>query len=171
MSFLTQKLNEARTEYMSHVRPEIAALAARGQVSQNEWDRPMNGYERELLLPKLVDSVLLNVARYYLSQCAIEHAPPNRPHSTYDNALLGVILPELLGRFAERLKIPSGVVAVLSHGDDGTRVQVYPRTELRVPHEPSEERRRELMEWGLTPYDLTDDGLKRIHNLPVGYVT
>lgn len=57
----------------------------------------MNSYAQDDLPPKLTDEALIQTAEYYLSQCS----RPIFPCSTYNDALIHKILPELLIRFKE----------------------------------------------------------------------
>lgn len=56
----------------------------------------MNSYARNEIYPKLTDETLLEQAEYYISQC-------NKPYriSTYNDAVIHLILPEMMKRFKE----------------------------------------------------------------------
>ena len=56
----------------------------------------MNSYARNDIYPKLTDETLLETANYYISQCS-------KPYtiSTYNDAAIHLILPELIKRFKE----------------------------------------------------------------------
>lgn len=56
----------------------------------------MNSYARNDIYPKLTDETLLEQAQYYISQCS----EPYRI-STYNDAIIHLILPELMKRFKE----------------------------------------------------------------------
>lgn len=56
----------------------------------------MNSYARNDIYPKLTDETLLEQAEYYISQC---HKPYKL--STYNDAIIHLILPELMKRFKE----------------------------------------------------------------------
>lgn len=171
MSFFTKYYDEKVGEYMSHVRPEIAALAERGQVTWAEYDAPMNSYERELILPKLVDTAFLKALKYYVENCGRHERPRlSRPSRCYDDAVMNVMLPELIRRFEERVRIPSGVRAVLRSGKLNVQIRTERMHLLEVPRAPTNAERHELLVYGLTEYDLTDEGLERIFNLPIGFV-
>lgn len=80
----------------SHIRPEIQALADRGNVTLAEWrDLRMNSYEQELLIPKLTDEALIYTVDHMAKNCQIDQ---RRPFTTYDNAMIGLIVPELIRR-------------------------------------------------------------------------
>lgn len=97
---------EARqAEWDSHVRPEVRALGARGNVTLDEWEvlgaQGMNSFERETLYPALADEALAKVVEYCLSQCG-QTRRPYRPASTYDDAMITVFAPLLLERLRGR---------------------------------------------------------------------
>lgn len=78
------------------IRPEIKALAERGNVTLAEWDSlRMNSWERELLIPKLDNEALARLTEQMVSNCVIDY---RRPHITYDSAILGLAVPELVRR-------------------------------------------------------------------------
>ena len=56
----------------------------------------MNSYARNEIYPKLTNETLLEQAEYYISQC---HKPYRI--STYNDAAIHLILPELINRFKE----------------------------------------------------------------------
>lgn len=60
----------------------------------------MNSYARNEIYPKLTDKTLLEQAEYYISQC---HKPYRI--STYNDAIIHLILPELLKRLNENGEI------------------------------------------------------------------
>ena len=91
--FFAKKTQERLDE---HVRPEIQALAKRGNVTPAEVaELRINSWEWEHLTPAMNDEAF--VAR-------LEHAIKNsgwhkRPFSTYNEAVEGMYAPELLRRF------------------------------------------------------------------------
>lgn len=101
-TFMTEYAARQRAEWDSHVRPEIRALAERGNVTWDEWQvLRANSYERETLYLALTDDALIRLTEYCLSQCQFE-VRANRPAATYDDAVLGVLLPLVLQRLRER---------------------------------------------------------------------
>jgi hypothetical protein len=66
------------------------------------WDMKnemrMNSYAQDDLPSKLTDKALIETAKYYLSNCS----QPKFPCSTYDEALIHKILPELIKRLEEK---------------------------------------------------------------------
>ncbi|QQO41123.1 hypothetical protein 015DV002_169 [Bacillus phage 015DV002] len=57
----------------------------------------MNSYAQDKLPQKLTNEALINEAKQYKSHCG----KPSRPTTTYDEALIHVILPELIKRLEE----------------------------------------------------------------------
>ncbi|GIN22571.1 hypothetical protein [Siminovitchia fordii] len=57
----------------------------------------MNSYARDDLYPKLNNEALLEVTKLYLSNCS----RPQFPCSTYDEAMIHKIVPELIKRLEE----------------------------------------------------------------------
>lgn len=66
-------------------------------ISPDEYQTfRMNSYARNEIYPKLTNGTLLEQAEYYISQC---HKPSTI--STYNDAIIHLILPELLKRIKE----------------------------------------------------------------------
>lgn len=66
-------------------------------ISPDEYQAfRMNSYARNDIYPKLTNETLLEQAEYYISQC---HKPYTI--STYNDAIIHLILPELMKRFKE----------------------------------------------------------------------
>lgn len=66
-------------------------------ISPDEYQTfRMNSYARNDIYPKLADETLLEQAEYYISQC---HKPYRI--STYNDAAIHLILPEMMKRFKE----------------------------------------------------------------------
>lgn len=85
-----------------YIKPEIRDLAGRGNVSFEEWQTlRMNGWERELLYPKLTDDAMRRVTEHMLNNCV---PAGTRPFATYDKAMIGMVVPELLKRLARESK-------------------------------------------------------------------
>lgn len=63
-------------------------------------DMRMNSYANEIMPPKLDDEALIEKAEHYIAQCT----QSRYPCSTYDEALIHTILPELI----KRLKAETG---------------------------------------------------------------
>ena len=58
----------------------------------------MNSYGQDEMFGKYTDDVLIDKARYYISNCSA----PRYPCATYDEALIHKIVPELIKRLEER---------------------------------------------------------------------
>jgi hypothetical protein len=83
------------------IRPEIGALAERGDITLEEWNAlRINPWERELLIPKLDNAAFIHVTGQMVSSCVIDG---RRPYITYDSAILGLIVPELVRRLGGKL--------------------------------------------------------------------
>jgi hypothetical protein len=81
------------------IRQEIRDLIARGGVTLDEWKAlRMNSYEREALVPALGDKALCHHVESYLAQCGRTRSPP----STYEEAVVGLLAPELVKRLREK---------------------------------------------------------------------
>lgn len=61
-------------------------------------DMKMNSYGQEEMFGKYTDDVLIDKARYYISNCNT----PRYPCSTYDEALIHKVIPELIKRLEEK---------------------------------------------------------------------
>ncbi|MFJ3388869.1 hypothetical protein [Lysinibacillus sp. NPDC086135] len=65
-------------------------------VSNDEYSKlRMNSYARDKFIPKLDDNALIDTVGYYVSQCEQYRYPA----TTYSEAIIHVIVPELLQRF------------------------------------------------------------------------
>lgn len=81
------------------IRQEIRDLIARGGVTVNELKTlRMNSYEREALVPALGDEALCYHVESCLAQCGRTRSPP----STYEEAVVGLLAPELVKRLQEK---------------------------------------------------------------------
>lgn len=86
--------------YAVHIRPEIAALINRGNVTYAEYAvLRMNTYERNAMLPALDDRCLVNLTEGHLRQCS-----QNKRYvpTTYDEVVISLIVPELLKRLERK---------------------------------------------------------------------
>ena len=87
----------AQVERDEHVRPEIQALVARGNVTPDEIATlRCNSWEWEALVPAMNDDALFERMQHALKNCSRVH----RPAASYNESVVGVLAPELLGRFA-----------------------------------------------------------------------
>lgn len=78
------------------IRPEVRALAERGNVTLAEWQTFLgNSWEMEHLIPALDNEALAHVARHWAENCG---NLGGRPFVTYQEAVPGLIVPELLRR-------------------------------------------------------------------------
>ena len=90
--------------HAAFIGPEVYDLCKRNQtVTYEEYKRlRLNSYERCIVMYFLDDHALEEVTRYYVQNSShdLAHAfeSPNRTPSTYDQALVGDIIPTLLGR-------------------------------------------------------------------------
>jgi hypothetical protein len=81
------------------IRPHVKALAERGSVSLAEWQAFRgNSWEMELIIPKLTDEALAHCARHMVENCRLSGV---RPFRTYNEAVPGLIVPELLNRIGQ----------------------------------------------------------------------
>ena len=88
-----QKQKEAELR----IRPEIAALVARGNVTQAELNElRCNSWEWEALVPAMTDEVFVGSMWHALENC---FTPTTRPFVTYNKAVEGLYAPELLRRY------------------------------------------------------------------------
>lgn len=71
------------------VRPEVRALRERGDVTREEWEVPMNNFERQHLLPALRDEVFVEHFLYCCSQVGY-----GALEATYEWALSRELVPE-----------------------------------------------------------------------------
>jgi hypothetical protein len=79
-----------------NVRPEIQALIERGGVTPAEVkELRCNSWEWEALVPALTDDALAERVQYAADNCS----RGKRPFATYEEALAGLYVPELLRRF------------------------------------------------------------------------
>jgi hypothetical protein len=96
-----KKLSEQkRAEWLTHVRPEIQALANRGTpVTYAEWEQlRLNSWEQEELYPCLDDEAFAKVFAHIVNNCGRE-VDKRRPCLVYDDALRVIFIPEILKRF------------------------------------------------------------------------
>jgi hypothetical protein len=85
-----------------NIRPEVAALAARGNVTLAEWKEFRgNSWEFEALYCKLDDEAFAYAGEHALGNSWFERT---RPWKSYNELLMGQLAPELLRRFNERLE-------------------------------------------------------------------
>jgi len=74
------------------IREPVERLAKRGNITWDEWESMwLNTYERALLIPALTDDALIKHCERMLVHC-------DKTPSTYDGAVCGTIVPELLNR-------------------------------------------------------------------------
>jgi hypothetical protein len=91
--FFAKKAHEQLDE---HVRPEIQALAKRGNVTPAEVaELHINSWEWEHITPAMNDEALVARVEHALKNCG-QH---KRPFASYDEAVQGLYAPELLRRF------------------------------------------------------------------------
>jgi len=94
-----KKQEEYEKQYVIHNDKEIhvSEFEDKSITVQYLSEMRMNSYAREKIYPKFDNSALINDARYYMSQCGRY----NYPAATYNEALIHVIVPELINRIEE----------------------------------------------------------------------
>lgn len=97
--WLIKQQEEYEKQYVIHKDKEIhvSEFEDKSITPQQLSEMRMNSYAREKLHPKLNTDALINTARSYLSQCSRSRYPA----STYDEALVHLIVPELISRVEE----------------------------------------------------------------------
>ena len=79
-----------------HVKPEIQALAKRGEVTLAEVvELRCNSWEWEHLYPAMTDEAFEHTVSHALANCG----NVSSPCASYDEAVTGLLAPELLRRF------------------------------------------------------------------------
>jgi hypothetical protein len=80
-----------------HIRPEIAALIARGNITLTELNElRCNSWEWQAMVPAMNDEAFVDRMEYALKNC---FTPARRPFSTYNEAVEGLWAPELIRRY------------------------------------------------------------------------
>lgn len=77
----------------------VSELDNRSVTWEMKQQMSMNSYAQDDMPQKLTNEALIEVAEMYLSNCS----KPRFPCTTYDEALIHKILPELLVRLKEKL--------------------------------------------------------------------
>lgn len=84
------------TDAEDKIRPEVRALAERGDVTLDEWDSFRgNSWEFELIMPRLTDEALLHCGKTLVGNCVYDNS---RPYGSYNEAVMGFLAPELMKR-------------------------------------------------------------------------
>lgn len=100
---------------MDNVRPEIEALAKRGNITWAEYKNlRLNSYEQEVLYPAMTDHCLVTlIERRILPYCSYRR---RRPAVTYDDSLRMNFVPLLI----ERVKrwLGDSIITAETHGGD-----------------------------------------------------
>lgn len=92
-SWLAQKAQESLDE---HIRPEIQALAKRGNITPVEVaEIRCNSWEWEHLIPAMNDEAFVAYMENAIKNCGWH----KRPYGSYNEAVEGLYAPELLRRF------------------------------------------------------------------------
>jgi hypothetical protein len=95
--FLAKHAEERRQEHDSHIRPEIAALIARGNITLTELNElRCNSWEWQAMVPAMNDEAFVDRMEYALKNC---FTSARRPFSTYNEAVEGLWAPELIRRY------------------------------------------------------------------------
>lgn len=83
------------------IRPEVQALADRGNVTLDEWKAFRgNSWEMELIASHLTDEAYIYYAKHILANCYLDRT---RPFVSYNTAAIGLVAPELVRRLQRRL--------------------------------------------------------------------
>lgn len=98
-SWLIKQQEEYEKQYVIYQdeKIHIDEFEDKSITPQHLSDMRMNSYAREKLYPKLSTDALINTSKSYLSQCSRGRYPA----ITYDDALIHLIVPELLNRIEE----------------------------------------------------------------------
>ncbi|MBD1379078.1 hypothetical protein [Metabacillus arenae] len=78
----------------------ISELEDKTVTPEMQSQMRMNSYAQEDLPPKLTDEALLKMTKRFLGQCS----QPRFPCTTYNEALIHTIVPELVKRLEENFK-------------------------------------------------------------------
>lgn len=82
------------------IRPEVLALAERGNVTLAEWKEFRgNSWEQQLIIPKLDDEAFAFCAEYVVANCCYDRS---QPFQSYNDILPGLIVPEMVRRLRAR---------------------------------------------------------------------
>lgn len=85
-----------------HVRKEIQELAKRGNITLAELEEFRgNSWEHEHIVPVLDDEAFLKHAEHMLNNCRFDNS---RPYRSYNEAVMGMMMPELIKRFGVLLR-------------------------------------------------------------------
>lgn len=80
-------------------RIHISELEDKSVTPELKSKMRMNSYAQDDLPPKLTDEVLIETAKYFMSQCS----EPKYPCSTYNESIIHKILPEMIKRLEEKM--------------------------------------------------------------------
>ncbi|MCP1159319.1 hypothetical protein [Bacillus infantis] len=75
----------------------VSELEDRSVTSELLKEMKMNSYAQDDLPPKLTNEALLNKTKYYLTHCR----QPSLPCTTYDEAIIHKLVPELIKRLED----------------------------------------------------------------------
>lgn len=100
--YLKKKQEEYELKYikLGDKQIHISELEDRSVTPELKSKMRMNSWAQDDLPPKLNDEALVKTARSFMSQCLV---PSKFPCSTYEEALIHRILPELVKRLEEKL--------------------------------------------------------------------
>lgn len=79
----------------------VSSLEDRSVTPEMKATMRMNSYAQDDLPPKLTNETLIETAKFYLANCS----RAKYPCSTYDEAVIHILLPELLKRLEEHTKV------------------------------------------------------------------
>ena len=98
--------SQAQATLDEHVRPEIQALAKRGDITPAEVaEIRCNSWEWEHLIPAMNDEAFVAQMEHAVKNCSLH----KQPSSSYDEAVQGLYAPELLRRFKLATQINEAV--------------------------------------------------------------
>ena len=122
---LLQKWREdRRAEFMENIRPEFDELRNRPEpITLAEYHEiRANSFERKHIFPRYDNETLLHVAKYCYGQSRFSELGEFELSDTYDRAIVGEILPELLRRFEAMIAKPEPEKVRVVRWPDGTMV-------------------------------------------------
>jgi len=100
-SYYEKKQEEYELKYITIGDKEIhiTELEDKSATSEMKKEMRMNSYAQDDLYSKLTDEALIDITKYFMSQCL----RVKFPCATYDESLIHKILPEIIKRLEERL--------------------------------------------------------------------
>lgn len=104
MSFLEEFGRRREAEFRSHISDDVQALVDSGK--RLDWvefsQLHLNSYEAVLVYPLLTDEAFCQLVRHFLNNCQERKLGQFQVPTTYDEALLGMLVYQLCGRLEKR---------------------------------------------------------------------